>query len=125
MHKSKITAKKVSKTSRRTSPDRLEQKNFAAQISHGLRTPLNAIIGFAEIIKDKRAGVVSPKQHEYLGDIIISAKHLLLSLNNILKHIEKMPVAKSKKTKAQNKKIRIDINLRKSKKKYKGKAYAK
>ena len=60
------------------------KSEFLANMSHELRTPLNAIIGFSEIMHDGKAGTVSNTQHEYLGDILASARHLLKLINDIL-----------------------------------------
>jgi PAS domain S-box-containing protein len=57
---------------------------FLANMSHELRTPLNGIIGFAEFLADEKPGPVSPKQKEYLEDILHSGKHLLHVINDVL-----------------------------------------
>jgi PAS domain S-box-containing protein len=57
---------------------------FLASVSHELRTPLNAIIGFAEILYDGRVGEVSEDHKECLSDILVSARHLLQLINDIL-----------------------------------------
>jgi protein-histidine pros-kinase len=69
--------------------DRLREANrlkseFLANMSHELRTPLNAIIGFTELMHDGRVGVVSETHKEYLGDILVSARHLLQLINDVL-----------------------------------------
>ncbi|HEX9263490.1 MAG TPA: response regulator [Candidatus Binatia bacterium] len=60
------------------------KSEFLANMSHELRTPLNAIIGFAQLIHDGKVGAISADQHEYLGDILTSADHLLQLINDIL-----------------------------------------
>jgi len=60
------------------------KSEFLANMSHELRTPLNAIIGFAEIMYDGRVGAVSAEQREYLGDILVSSRHLLQIINDVL-----------------------------------------
>jgi protein-histidine pros-kinase len=60
------------------------KSEFLANMSHELRTPLNAIIGFAELMHDGKAGVVSAHQQEYLGDILTSSRHLLQLINDVL-----------------------------------------
>jgi len=45
---------------------------------------LNGIIGFAEFLADEKPGPVSPKQKEYLEDILHSGKHLLHVINDVL-----------------------------------------
>jgi PAS domain S-box-containing protein len=91
-----ITDRKRLEEQLRTQNDELEQQNrriheanrlkseFLANMSHELRTPLNGIIGFAEIMHDGRVGPVSAEHREYLGDILISAKHLLQLINDVL-----------------------------------------
>jgi PAS domain S-box-containing protein len=68
---------------------RLEQvsrlkSEFLANMSHELRTPLNAIIGFAELMQDGRAGLVSPRQRQFLEHTLTSARHLLRLINDVL-----------------------------------------
>ena len=60
------------------------KSEFISTMSHELRTPLNAIIGFSELLVDKKAGQINPKQEEYLGDILRSGNHLLRLINDIL-----------------------------------------
>ncbi len=57
---------------------------FLASMSHELRTPLNGIIGFAEFLSDGKPGPLNEKQHEYLGDILNSGRHLLHLINDML-----------------------------------------
>jgi PAS domain S-box-containing protein len=61
------------------------KSEFLANISHELRTPLNAIIGFSEIMREEIFGPIgSPQYHEYVGDVLDSAHHLLEVINDIL-----------------------------------------
>jgi signal transduction histidine kinase/CheY-like chemotaxis protein/HAMP domain-containing protein len=59
------------------------KSQFLANMSHELRTPLNAILGFSELMHD---GLVppGPQQHEFLGDILRSGRHLLQLINDVL-----------------------------------------
>src|SRR5258707_2373825 len=57
---------------------------FLANMSHELRTPLNGIIGFSEFLIDEKPGQLNPKQREYLGDVLNSARHLLQLINDVL-----------------------------------------
>jgi len=58
---------------------------FLANMSHELRTPLNAIIGFSEMmIKQTFGPLGNDKYAEYLGDIHLSARHLLEIINEVL-----------------------------------------
>ncbi len=60
------------------------KSEFLANMSHELRTPLNAIIGFAELMHKGKVGQVSADHQEYLGDILLSARHLLQLINDVL-----------------------------------------
>jgi signal transduction histidine kinase len=45
---------------------------------------LNAIIGFAELMYKGKVGPLSPDHREYIGDILMSSRHLLQLINDIL-----------------------------------------
>ena len=60
------------------------KSEFLANMSHELRTPLNSIIGFTEFLIDEKPGPLRPKQKEYLGDVLNSARHLLHLINDVL-----------------------------------------
>jgi len=60
------------------------KSEFLANMSHELRTPLNGIIGFTEFLIDEKPGPLLPKQKEYLGDVLNSARHLLQLINDVL-----------------------------------------
>ncbi len=60
------------------------KSEFLANMSHELRTPLNTMIGFASFIQSAKAGPVTDAQREYLGDILLSSRHLLQLINDIL-----------------------------------------
>ena len=60
------------------------KSEFLANMSHELRTPLNGIIGFAELIRDGHAGPVTDTHEEFLDDILMSSRHLLGLINDIL-----------------------------------------
>jgi two-component system CheB/CheR fusion protein len=53
-------------------------------MSHELRTPLNSINGFSEVLFDETFGPLNEKQKKYVGNVLISGKHLLLLINQIL-----------------------------------------
>jgi signal transduction histidine kinase len=57
---------------------------FIGHISYELRTPLTNIIGFSELLAEPAIGPLNVKQHEYLGDIIVSSKTLLAIIDDIL-----------------------------------------
>ena len=60
------------------------KSEFLANMSHELRTPLNAIIGFSEVLSERLFGDVNDKQAEYLDDIVVSGRHLLALINDVL-----------------------------------------
>ena len=60
------------------------KSEFLANMSHELRTPLNAIIGFTEMMYDGEVEEGSHEQHEYLGDVLSSSRHLLKLINDVL-----------------------------------------
>jgi len=60
------------------------KSDFLANMSHELRTPLNHIIGFTELVVDRNFGELSPKQEEFLNDVLQSGRHLLALINEIL-----------------------------------------
>lgn len=60
------------------------KSQFLATMSHELRTPLNSIIGFSELLEDETYGNLNPKQLQYVGNIVVSSRHLLQLINDIL-----------------------------------------
>jgi PAS domain S-box-containing protein len=60
------------------------KSRFLASVSHELRTPLNGIIGFSELMQDGKLGPVSEEQRDIMGDILMSARHLLQLISDIL-----------------------------------------
>jgi PAS domain S-box-containing protein len=62
----------------------LAKDRFLANMSHELRTPLNGIIGFTEFLIGEKPGSLQPKQKEYLNDVLSSARHLLMLINDVL-----------------------------------------
>ncbi len=57
---------------------------FLASMSHELRTPLNAVVGSVESLQDGVYGDLGERQHEALGHIDTSARHLLALIADIL-----------------------------------------
>ncbi|MGH7222977.1 MAG: sensor histidine kinase [Gemmataceae bacterium] len=57
---------------------------FLARMSHELRTPLNAIIGMSRMLTTQRFGPLTPKQADYLDDVLHAGEHLLALINDIL-----------------------------------------
>jgi len=62
----------------------VSKSRFLANMSHELRTPLNAIIGFSSIMKDGLKGPLSDDYRGYSKDILESAEHLLMIINDVL-----------------------------------------
>ncbi len=60
------------------------KSEFLANMSHELRTPLNAIIGFSELLQDKVFGLLNEKQDRYVNNILVSGRHLLALVNDVL-----------------------------------------
>ena len=59
----------------------LAKSEFLANMSHEIRTPMNSIIGFSELALDK---AISVEIKDYLTKIMLSAKGLLVIINDIL-----------------------------------------
>lgn len=85
-----ITLRKQMELSLRDAKESADEANrskstFLANMSHELRTPLNAIIGFSELmIKGAFGQIGNQKYQEYMGDIHMSAEHLLGIINEVL-----------------------------------------
>ncbi|MBI5166799.1 MAG: GAF domain-containing protein, partial [candidate division NC10 bacterium] len=60
------------------------KSEFLANMSHEVRTPLNSIIGFSEILTDLKFGDLNERQARYVSNILISGKHLLQLINDLL-----------------------------------------
>jgi PAS domain S-box-containing protein len=57
---------------------------FLANMSHELRTPLNAVIGFSELLEQQIFGELNDKQRGYVGNVLVSGRHLLQLVNDVL-----------------------------------------
>ena len=55
-----------------------------AGLSHELRTPLGAVLGFAQLLRDGRAGALTDEQVEYVDDVLTGASYLLRVVNDAL-----------------------------------------
>ena len=60
------------------------KSRFLASMSHELRTPLNAIIGFSELLEQELFGSLTPRQKDYVQNVLQSGRHLLCLINDIL-----------------------------------------
>ena len=85
-----ITERKRVEEELRTAKEAAESANrakseFLGTMSHELRTPLNAIIGFSEVISGELLGPIGvPAYKTYAGDVLMSGRHLLMLINDIL-----------------------------------------
>jgi signal transduction histidine kinase len=60
------------------------KSSFLANMSHELRTPLNSVIGFSELLEQEIFGTLTDKQRSYVRNVLISGRHLLQLVNDIL-----------------------------------------
>jgi PAS domain S-box-containing protein len=60
------------------------KSGFLANMSHELRTPLNAVIGFSELLEQEIFGELNTKQRSYVKNVLVSGRHLLQLVNDIL-----------------------------------------
>ena len=60
------------------------KSEFLAGMSHELRTPLGAVIGFAQLLRDGKAGPLTDTQREYLDDVLVGARHLRVVVDDTL-----------------------------------------
>jgi len=60
------------------------KSDFLAVMSHELRTPLTAIMGYAELIRNGVLGEVNESQAWHLERLLVSARHLLQLIDEIL-----------------------------------------
>ncbi|MEI6207936.1 MAG: ATP-binding protein [Desulfuromonadales bacterium] len=74
----------VTESNRRLEEVSRSKSDFLANMSHELRTPLNSVIGFSEVLQDRLFGPLNEKQLEYVNNILISGRHLLSLINDIL-----------------------------------------
>ena len=65
--------------------DAIERKGrFMARMSHELRTPMNAIVGYSDLLHRGVAGDLTERQVQYVDDILASARHLSLLVDDTL-----------------------------------------
>lgn len=58
------------------------RREFVHTVSHDLRSPLTSVIGYSELIA--RAGPVNEQQHDFLGRIQDSIRHITSLINDLL-----------------------------------------
>jgi PAS domain S-box-containing protein len=75
----------VRREAERLALDASEVKSrLLANMSHELRTPLNAIIGYTEMLIEDGADLTDEEAEQDLGRILISSRHLLALVNDVL-----------------------------------------
>lgn len=57
---------------------------FLAHMTHELRTPMNSIIGFSEVLLGEKFGPLNERQKKYAQNIVMSGRHLLSLINDVL-----------------------------------------
>jgi PAS domain S-box-containing protein len=60
------------------------KSQFLASVSHELRTPMNAILGFAQVLAGRGDGPLTPRQGEFVGNILTAGHHLLALINDLI-----------------------------------------
>ena len=60
------------------------KSRFMANMSHELRTPLNAILNFTRFVSSGLLGQINEEQRDALDKTVISGKHLLSLINDVL-----------------------------------------
>ncbi len=60
------------------------KSSFLASMSHELRTPMNAIIGFTNLVLRRSGDGLPEKQRDNLEKVLVSSKHLLALINDVL-----------------------------------------
>ena len=81
--RSRLYAEQVEIAEQLRAVDKLKSQ-FLASMSHELRTPLNAILNFTEFIQMGILGDVNEKQADALSKTLLSGRHLLSLINDIL-----------------------------------------
>jgi signal transduction histidine kinase len=62
----------------------LVKSQFLATMSHELRTPLSAVIGYSHLMSEGIGGQLSPQHAQQVDRILLSARHLLSLIDQIL-----------------------------------------
>ncbi len=60
------------------------KSEFLSGMSHELRTPLNAILGFSQMLQFHPNSKLTPRQNEYVENVLTAGNHLLKLVNEIL-----------------------------------------
>lgn len=64
--------------------DSESKSRFLAAVSHELRTPLNSVIGFSGLLMQQLHDPLSPKQEDYVRNVLENGRHLLRVVNDLL-----------------------------------------
>jgi len=76
-------AKQVSAEALQTAEKASQAKTeFLSNMSHDIRTPMNAIVGIARLMENEPD--LSDKMHTYIEKVIMSSRHLLSLINDVL-----------------------------------------
>ncbi|HXM19564.1 MAG TPA: histidine kinase dimerization/phospho-acceptor domain-containing protein [Candidatus Tumulicola sp.] len=54
---------------------------------HDLRSPLGPVIGFAQLLRDGKAGPLTDQQREFLDDILKSGRQLLATIEETQREV--------------------------------------
>jgi signal transduction histidine kinase/uncharacterized membrane protein YhhN len=79
----RLYSEQVSLAERLRDADAVKSR-FMANMSHELRTPLNAILNFTRFVSSGLLGQVNDEQRDALDKTVISGKHLLSLINDVL-----------------------------------------
>lgn len=60
------------------------KSEFLSRMSHELRTPMNSILGFAQLLESDAEEPLSGSQHQSIGHVLESGRHLLDLINEVL-----------------------------------------
>jgi signal transduction histidine kinase len=83
VNNARLYAQQIHVTEKLREIDRVKSR-FLASMSHELRTPLNAILNFTKFVSSGMLGPVNEKQVEVLDKAMMSGKHLLGLINDVL-----------------------------------------
>lgn len=79
----RLYSEQVSLAERLRDADEVKSR-FMANMSHELRTPLNAILNFTRFVSSGLLGQINAEQRDALDKTMISGKHLLSLINDVL-----------------------------------------